>query len=72
MQLDLNLNASYGTGKSNLMDFTIDDNPGATGRTSLPYAVLHDEQCNELSFTHYLMNESTQSDAEEFSGINLD
>lgn len=72
MALDLTVNASYGTGKSQLTEFTIDENPGAIGLSSLPYAVFHDDKGNELSFTHYLLNESVQAEAEIASGINLD
>ncbi|MCK9303917.1 MAG: SusC/RagA family TonB-linked outer membrane protein [Bacteroidales bacterium] len=72
LNLDLTLNASYGTDKSNLNQFTIDGNPGATGLPDLPYVVFYDNDGSELSLTNYLINESVRTPAQSLSGINLD
>ncbi len=72
MNLDFTLNASYSTEKSNLNQFTLDDNPGATGLTDLPYAVFYDNDGKALSFTNYLINESVRTSAQNMTGINLD
>jgi len=72
MNLDLTLNASYRTDKSNMNQFSLDGIAGAVGLTSLPYAVFYDENGNPLSFTKYLLNESVKIDAQNKSRINLD
>lgn len=72
MNLDLTLNASYRIDKSHMSQFTVDNNPGATGFPNLPYAVLFDENGNELSFSNYLLNESIRTTAQDVTGINLD
>ncbi len=72
MSLDLSLNASYKNDKQHLTNFTLDENPGLVGLSSLPYSVFYDSNSKPLSFTHYLMNDSVKENAEEITGINLD
>lgn len=72
MNLDLNLNASYGTVKSHLSQLLLDGIPGATGISNLPYAVLFNTDGSSISFSQYLLNESVRKNAENLTRINLD
>lgn len=68
MKLDLSLNAFYSRSRSHL---TSEEDEGGSHLTSLPYALFHDENGNEISLAGYYLGDSKRSETEKASGIDL-
>lgn len=69
MRLDLSLNAYYSQSRSHLTSY---DDDGIDHLTRLPYALYHDENGREVSFTRYYMGDDTRLKTEGLTGIGLD
>lgn len=68
MKLDLSLNAFYSKGTSHLSSY---DEYGGNHLTSMPYAMFHDKEGNEVSFTSYMMNDEFRKKVEDVTGFGL-